>query len=79
LDDVYVMHDQPASAVPSTAWRHAGLRRKVGRQRDDVGAIGAALFSLAADDPNNPFRQALDRWCGGRPDEQTLALIDAGG
>jgi hypothetical protein len=23
--------------------------------------------------------QALDRWCGGRPDEQTLALIDAGG
>jgi uncharacterized protein (DUF1810 family) len=37
------------------------------------------LFSLAADDPDNPFRQALDRWCGGRPDEQTLALIDAGG
>jgi len=37
------------------------------------------LFSLAADDPDNPFRQALDRWCGGQPDEQTLALIDAGG
>jgi uncharacterized protein (DUF1810 family) len=37
------------------------------------------LFSLAADDPDNPFRQALDRWCDGRPDEQTLALIDAGG
>jgi len=36
------------------------------------------LFSLAADDPDNPFRQALDRWCGGRTDEQTLALIDAG-
>ena len=33
------------------------------------------LFSLAAVDPDNPFRQALDRWCGGRPDEQTLALI----
>jgi len=33
------------------------------------------LFSLAADDPDNPFRQALDRWCGGQPDEQTLALI----
>jgi uncharacterized protein (DUF1810 family) len=34
------------------------------------------LFSLAADDPDNPFRQALDRWCGGQPDERTLALID---
>jgi uncharacterized protein (DUF1810 family) len=33
------------------------------------------LFSLVAVDPDNPFRQALDRWCGGRPDEQTLALI----
>jgi hypothetical protein len=36
------------------------------------------LFLLAADDPDNPFRHALDRWCGGRPDEQTPALIDAG-
>jgi uncharacterized protein (DUF1810 family) len=37
------------------------------------------LFSLAVDNPDNPFRHALDRWCGGLPDEQTLALIDAGG
>ena len=37
------------------------------------------LFSLATDDPENPFRHALNRWCGGRRDEQTLALIDAGG
>jgi uncharacterized protein (DUF1810 family) len=36
------------------------------------------LFSLAAEDPDNPFRQALDRWCGGRPDERTVALIGAG-
>jgi uncharacterized protein (DUF1810 family) len=36
------------------------------------------LFSLAAENPDNPFRQALDRWCDGRPDEQTLALIGAG-
>ena len=35
-----------------------------------------ALFSLATDDPDNPFRQALDRWCGGQPDERTLALIN---
>ncbi len=34
------------------------------------------LFSRAADDADNPFRQALDRWCDGRPDEQTLVLID---
>jgi uncharacterized protein (DUF1810 family) len=32
------------------------------------------LFSRAADNPDNPFRHALDRWCGGQPDEQTLAL-----
>jgi uncharacterized protein (DUF1810 family) len=37
------------------------------------------LFSLAMDGPDNPFHHALDRWCGGRSDEQTLALIDAGG
>ena len=37
------------------------------------------LFSLATDDPENPFRQALERWCSDRPDERTLALIDAGG
>jgi hypothetical protein len=23
----------------------------------------------------NPFGQALERWCGGQADEQTLALI----
>jgi uncharacterized protein (DUF1810 family) len=33
------------------------------------------LFSRATDDPDNPFRQGLDRWCGGQPDQQTLALI----
>jgi uncharacterized protein (DUF1810 family) len=36
------------------------------------------LFSLATDDSVNPFREALDRWCGGRLDERTLALVDAG-
>jgi uncharacterized protein (DUF1810 family) len=36
------------------------------------------LFSLATGDPANPFRQALDHCCGGRPDERTLALADAG-
>ena len=32
------------------------------------------LFSRATDDHDNPFRQALERWCGSRPDERTLAL-----
>ena len=34
------------------------------------------LFSHVADDPDNPFRQALERWCGGQPDQRTLELID---
>jgi uncharacterized protein (DUF1810 family) len=33
------------------------------------------LFSRATDDPDNPFRLGLDRWCGGWPDEQTLAPL----
>jgi uncharacterized protein (DUF1810 family) len=37
------------------------------------------LFSMVTDDPTNPFREALDRWCGGLPDERTLALVDASG
>jgi len=37
------------------------------------------LFSLATDDRANPFPEALDRCCGGRPDERTLALVGASG
>jgi uncharacterized protein (DUF1810 family) len=37
------------------------------------------LFSLASENPDNAYRQALDRWCDGQPDERTLALINAGG
>jgi uncharacterized protein (DUF1810 family) len=33
------------------------------------------LFSLAADDSDNPIRHALNRWSG-QPDERTIALID---
>jgi uncharacterized protein (DUF1810 family) len=33
------------------------------------------LFALAAGGENNSFRRALDRWCSGRLDERTLALI----
>jgi uncharacterized protein (DUF1810 family) len=38
----------------------------------------ATLFSLAADDAGNVFRRALHRWCDGRPDERTLALLRSG-
>ena len=37
------------------------------------------LFSRVAGDPDNPFRPALERWCGGQPDEHTLALIGSEG
>jgi uncharacterized protein (DUF1810 family) len=33
------------------------------------------LFSLVAPDAANPFREALDRYCGGQADEGTLALL----
>ena len=33
------------------------------------------LFSLAADDGDRVYRQALDRYCGGRADKRTLALL----
>lgn len=33
------------------------------------------LFTLAAADTDPLFREALDRYCGGRMDERTLALL----
>jgi uncharacterized protein (DUF1810 family) len=35
------------------------------------------LFALAAADPVSSFYKALDRWCGGVLDAQTLTLLDA--
>ncbi|MBV8334971.1 MAG: DUF1810 domain-containing protein [Alphaproteobacteria bacterium] len=35
----------------------------------------ATLFALAIGEGENVFQRALDRWCGGRRYEQTLALI----
>jgi uncharacterized protein (DUF1810 family) len=35
------------------------------------------LFALAAADPVSSFYKALDRWCGGVLDAQTLRLLDA--
>lgn len=33
------------------------------------------LFSVVLPETDNPFRDALDRWCDGNPDQRTLALI----
>ena len=33
------------------------------------------LFSLAADEGDSVFQHALDRYCAGRRDERTLALV----
>ena len=32
------------------------------------------LFADVA--PQGPFRAALDRWCGGQPDQRTLHLLN---
>jgi uncharacterized protein (DUF1810 family) len=37
------------------------------------------LFALAATEPASAFYQALDRWCDGELDAQTLTLLEAGG
>jgi uncharacterized protein (DUF1810 family) len=37
------------------------------------------LFALAAADPASLFHRALDRWCGGSLDRQTLTLLGAVG
>ncbi|MRG54440.1 DUF1810 family protein [Phyllobacterium sp. SYP-B3895] len=36
------------------------------------------LFSLAAPGTDSPYQRALDYWCDGVPDKNTLALIDNG-
>jgi len=36
------------------------------------------LFSIAADSYASPFRRALNRFCGGRIDERTSAILKAG-
>jgi uncharacterized protein (DUF1810 family) len=46
---------------------------------DDIKFRSCATpFALAAGEEDNPFRRALDRWCGGRPDDRTLAIIRGG-
>ena len=53
----------------------ASLRAIFGSPDDMKFRSCATLFALAAGEGDNPFQRALDRWCDGRPDEQTLALL----
>jgi len=45
--------------------------------RNASGAV--TLFALAAAEPASAFYKALDRWCSGTLDAQTLRLLEAGG
>jgi uncharacterized protein (DUF1810 family) len=60
-----------ASAAPS-------LHALFGSPDDMKFRSSMTLFSCAAAADGNPYRQALDRWCGGEADVRTLALIRAG-
>src|SRR3954447_9812429 len=52
------------------------LRTIFGSPDDRKFCSSMTLFSLAADEGECPFRQALDQFCDGRADERTLALLD---
>jgi uncharacterized protein (DUF1810 family) len=58
---------------------NSSLHQIFGSPDDMKFCSSMTLFALAAGDEGGPFRQALDRWCGGRMDEKTRALLDAGG
>jgi uncharacterized protein (DUF1810 family) len=53
----------------------SSLRAIFGSPDDMKFRSCVTLFSLAAESAANPFRHALDRWCDGKPDENTLALV----
>ncbi|MFL5332045.1 MAG: DUF1810 domain-containing protein [Geminicoccaceae bacterium] len=52
------------------------LRTIFGSPDDRKFCSSMTLFSLAAEEGECPFRQALDQFCDGRADERTLALLD---
>lgn len=54
------------------------LRAIFGSPDDMKFRSSMTLFARAAPDRETLFRQALDRYCEGRADERTLALLAAG-
>src|SRR5215203_3346368 len=51
------------------------LREIMGSPDDMKLRSSMTLFSVAAESDVTPFRRALDRFCDGRPDERTVALL----
>jgi uncharacterized protein (DUF1810 family) len=58
---------------------NGSLRDIFGSPDDMKFQSSMTLFALAAADPASLFYQALNRWCGGTLDAQTLRLLEAGG
>ena len=59
--------------------RDSALNAIFGSPDDLKFCSSMTLFSYAAGGPESVFRQALGRYCDGRADERTLALLDARG
>jgi uncharacterized protein DUF1810 len=55
------------------------LHQILGSPDDMKFQSSMTLFAVAAADPASPFYKALDRWCGGTLDAQTLRLLEVGG
>ena len=55
------------------------VREILGSPDDLKFQSSMTLFAVAAADPASAFHQALDRWCRGAFDPQTLKLLEAGG
>jgi uncharacterized protein (DUF1810 family) len=58
---------------------NGSLHRIFGSPDDMKFQSSMTLFAVAAADPSSPFYKALDRWCGGTLDAQTLRLLEADG
>lgn len=66
------------AARAATAAPAASLHALFGSPDDLKFHSSMTLFAKAAAEAPNPYREALDRWCGGREDAATLSLLDAG-
>jgi uncharacterized protein (DUF1810 family) len=61
-----------------TDLENGSLHHILGSPDDMKFQSSMTLFALAAGNPASPFYKALDRWCAGVPDAQTLRLLEAG-
>jgi uncharacterized protein (DUF1810 family) len=55
------------------------LHQIFGSPDDTKFQSSMTLFAVAAADPVSPFHKALDRWCDGALDAQSLRLLEADG